>query len=83
MKEVIKPQQYEQAEFFCDFKGKSERAYNFIKIRGGYGSDFDLDEYTFELSNEAVAKLLEFIANNLQPGDSLENHCTDYNMYDM
>lgn len=61
-------------DYFCDFKGESEKAYNKLEIEGWYGSDIDLEKYTFELSNEALQEVLNFIRGKLK-NSKLEDHC--------
>lgn len=68
MKKVIKPASKEEAVYYSDFSGKPMGEYGSdieVNISCGYGSQYDGADFTFNLNDEDITKLLKFMSENL------------------
>lgn len=64
--------------YYCDFDNK-KKAYNHLKLTGWYGSDIDMKEYDFDLSNEALKEIMDFIESKLHK-TILQDHFKYYEL---
>lgn len=65
-----------ERKYFSDFNDKKE-AFNQLVIHGWYGSNIDLQKYTFDLTNEEVDDLLEYIKGKLPKNKKIDDFRED------
>jgi hypothetical protein len=67
MKKILIPQQNEMAEYYSDIKNEEgQESTSQLIIRAEYGSDFDGDKLTIDLTDESLKEILEFLKPKLQ-----------------
>lgn len=79
MKKVIKYKTQKvpiQWDIFSDFDLKKP-GYVKVIIEGGYGSNYDLRKYGFDMDDETTHHLLEFLKARLTKGKELRDFLTE------
>jgi hypothetical protein len=69
MKVIKTPKQLEEAEYVCDFTGKSFNNFSApveVTFDFNYGSRYDSTRFTLHLDDESVEKILQVIKENLR-----------------
>lgn len=60
MKKVIKPHQYEEAEFYCD-RHPDRQCFSSLKTNSWYGSQFDMTGVEIHLCDECLGVLYKLL----------------------
>lgn len=77
MKTVITPARNEVAFFYSDFKEREDSlAPSKLTIHCGYGSKYDLQEFNFDLCDEDIDEILNFLKTKVK--FDIENYKNDY-----
>jgi hypothetical protein len=67
MKKIIKSQQVEEAEYFCDLI-PGQKAFSHLKLHSWYGSNHDMLILELDLCDDAVDEIMELLRSKYGDG---------------
>lgn len=67
MKKIVIPKQEEIAEYYSDFKTEfNQESTSQLTIKGQYGSEYDMQTFTIDLTDNSLKQILRFLKPKLE-----------------